>query len=40
MKKFIVEDGFWELFPGDKIGVAVCRGFALKRRRETSSLSP
>lgn len=25
MKKFIVEDGFWELFPGTRIGVVVCR---------------
>ncbi|MDD2573345.1 MAG: DUF5131 family protein [Bacillota bacterium] len=26
MKKFVIEDGFWGLFPGAKIGVAVCRG--------------
>lgn len=26
MKKFIAEDGFWELFPGAKIGVITCYG--------------
>jgi DNA/RNA-binding domain of Phe-tRNA-synthetase-like protein len=26
MKKFIVEDGFWELFPQARIGVVVCKG--------------
>jgi DNA/RNA-binding domain of Phe-tRNA-synthetase-like protein len=26
MKKFIVEDDFWELFPKARIGVVVCKG--------------
>jgi DNA/RNA-binding domain of Phe-tRNA-synthetase-like protein len=26
MKKFIIEDSFWELFPNAKIGVIVCNG--------------
>ena len=26
MKKFVVEDKFWELFPNAKIGVVICKG--------------
>ena len=26
MKKFIIENDFWELFPHAKFGVVVCRG--------------
>ncbi|NMM61730.1 B3/4 domain-containing protein [Clostridium sp. P21] len=26
MKKFVIEDGFWSLFPGARIGIIVCHG--------------
>ncbi len=26
MKKFVVEDKFWEIFPGSKIGIVACKG--------------
>ncbi len=26
MKKFVVEDKFWEIFPGAKIGIVACKG--------------
>lgn len=26
MKKFVIEDSFWSLFPNAKIGVVICRG--------------
>ncbi|MCD6183505.1 MAG: hypothetical protein J7K01_04300, partial [Thermovirga sp.] len=26
MKKFIVEDPFWQIFPDAKIGVVICHG--------------
>jgi DNA/RNA-binding domain of Phe-tRNA-synthetase-like protein len=26
MKKFVIEDSFWDLFPNAKIGIVVCRG--------------
>ena len=26
MKKFVVDDDFWSLFPGVRIGVVVCNG--------------
>lgn len=35
MIKFIIEDGFWDIFPDAKIGVAVCKG--LKNTYEDQS---
>ncbi|MDF2882145.1 MAG: hypothetical protein K0R54_2702 [Clostridiaceae bacterium] len=26
MKKFVIEDSFWSLFPDAKIGIVVCNG--------------
>jgi DNA/RNA-binding domain of Phe-tRNA-synthetase-like protein len=26
MKKFVIEDSFWSLFPNAKIGIVVCHG--------------
>ncbi len=26
MKKFVIEDDFWNLFPSAKIGVVICHG--------------
>ena len=26
MKKFVIEDDFWNLFPNAKIGVVICHG--------------
>jgi len=26
MKKFIIEDSFWNIFPDSKIGVVICHG--------------
>jgi len=32
MKKFIVEDSFWHIFPEAKIGVVICRGIDNSKR--------
>lgn len=39
MKNFIIEDGFWELFPKAKIGVVVCHGIDNSIKNEDTYLS-
>lgn len=26
MKRFVIEDSFWDLFPNVKIGIVICNG--------------
>jgi len=34
MKKFIIEDSFWELFQDAQIGVIICQGINNIRKNE------
>ncbi|MCB2359516.1 B3/4 domain-containing protein [Clostridium estertheticum] len=38
MKNFIIEDGFWDLFPNSKIGVVICHGIDNTIRNEEGYL--
>ncbi|MBW9170243.1 B3/4 domain-containing protein [Clostridium estertheticum] len=38
MKNFIIEDGFWDLFPNAKIGVVICHGIDNTIRNEEGYL--
>ncbi|MCB2341201.1 B3/B4 domain-containing protein [Clostridium estertheticum] len=38
MKNFIIEDGFWDLFPNAKIGVVICHGIDNTVRNEEGYL--